>query len=343
MVRIWNIEMKMEVFVKLKFNAVAMLLCAVSMVLQGCGSGSGPVPADPVFLADPFILEQDGKFYAYGTDSDSGIAVYVSDDLEHWEGPCGAAEGGLALHKDDSWGDFWFWAPEVYRVGDRYVMTYSVQEHIAVAFSDSPLGPFRQEEPMQPYIPGQKGIDSHIFVDDDSSAWLYWVRWDLGNGNEIHVAPLSLDFRQLDTSAQKVCIVTRPDTWEAVPDGARVAEGPFVLKHGGLYYLSFSCNDYKSREYAVGYAVAPSPQGPWERYEGNPILHRQGGYVGTGHHSFLRTSKGKMYIVYHAHLSSDHIHPRKMLISPCSFVRSKDGPDVLSVGKKVIVPILHGN
>ena len=69
MVRIWNIEMKMEVFVKLKFNAVAMLLCAVSMVLTGCGSGSGPVPADPVFLADPFILEQDGKFYAYGTET----------------------------------------------------------------------------------------------------------------------------------------------------------------------------------------------------------------------------------------------------------------------------------
>ena len=327
---------KMKMMNKVLKVAIPALVLLSS---ASCRENSGMAQVDPVFLADPFILEHEGKFFAYGTDSDSGIAVYASDDLKHWEGPCGAAKGGLALHKDDSWGDYWFWAPEVYRTGDRFAMTYSVQEHISVAFSDSPLGPFRQEEPMMPFIPDQKGIDSHIFVDDDGSAWIYWVRWDLGNGNEIHMAPLSPDFRQIDTSLQKTCIVTLPGTWEAVPDGGRVAEGPFMLKHDGLYYLSFSCNDFRSKEYAVGYAVSSSPQGPWTRYEGNPILHRHGGFVGTGHHSFLITSKGKMYMVYHAHLSSDHIHPRKMLLSPCRFVRSKEGPDRLEVGSKTIIPL----
>ena len=317
-----------------------LLPLALSMLVlpYACGSSA---PADPVFLADPYILEHEGKFYAYGTDASDGITVLVSEDLRHWSGPCGASKDGLALHKDDSWGDHFFWAPEVYCIGGRFVMTYSVQEHIAVAFSDSPCGPFRQAGPMLPYLPGQQGIDSHIFIDGDGSAWMYWVRWDLGNGNEIHVAPLDADLSQLDTARQATCIVTRPGTWEAVPDGSRVAEGPFMLKHDGLYYLSFSCNDYRSQDYAVGYATAPSPTGPWTRYEGNPILHRHGGYAGTGHHSFLRTSGGKMYIVYHAHLSGDHIHPRRMLLSPCRFVPSDGGPDKIKVGTKIIVPTLR--
>lgn len=32
-----------------------------------------------------------------------------------------------------------------------------------------------------------------------------------------------------------------------------VAEGPFVLKHKGKYYLSYSANDTRSIYYAIGY------------------------------------------------------------------------------------------
>ena len=41
-------------------------------------------------LADPYILLDGGKYYAYGTRDDNGIRCYSSDDLRSWkyEGLC---------------------------------------------------------------------------------------------------------------------------------------------------------------------------------------------------------------------------------------------------------------
>ena len=272
-------------------------------------------PDDPnLFLADPFILEDDGIYYLYGTGSRNGIVVWRSVDLIHWEGPCGATEG-LALHRDDSWGERWFWAPEVYKIDGRYVMTYSVEEHIAIAESSSPLGPFVQDV-KKPLI-DEKGIDSHIFIDDDGSVHLYWVRFQ--GGNIIYTARMSRDLKTVDMSTARHCITPQRQTWERTDAEplANVAEGPFIIKRGDKYYLSYSCNHYQSPDYAVGWAVADKPEGPWIRYEGNPILLRHNGYIGTGHHAFLQTSSGKIYIVYHAHHSTQNIAPRRTLISEC--------------------------
>lgn len=289
-----------------------------------------------LYIADPYILEADGVFYAYGTHSRNGIEVYRSSDMKHWEGPCGAADGGLALHKDDSWGDRDFWAPEVYRIDGRYVMTYSVAQRIAIAFSDSPLGPFVQEE-QAVYTPDQNSIDSHIFIDDDGQAYMYWVRFGLGKGNEIRAAKLSPDLKSI-VSEQVECLCSQPGTWEVTDPKVRVSEGPFVLKHNGMYYLTYSCNHFQSQDYAVGYAVSENPLGPWKRYEGNPILHRHGGYYGTGHHSFLNTSDGMNWIVYHVHKNGEKVTPRKLLISPYRFEPQENGPDKIVIGKKIIAP-----
>lgn len=291
-------------------------------------------------LADPYVLEHDGIFYAYGTNSRDGIPVYRSKDLRSWEGPCGAAKEGLSLYKDDSWGDRKFWAPEIYPVGDGFVMTYSVDTRIALAYSDSPLGPFKQQEPHSVYIPEVNNIDSHIFVDDDGQAYMYWVEWGYGRGNEILVSKLSPDLKTL-YGERVECLQSQPNTWEVVPLNGeihRVAEGPYVLKHNGTYYLTYSCNTFKSPDYAVGYATSDSPLGPWKRYEGNPILHRHGGYVGTGHHAFLTTSKGDNYIIYHVHHDNSTLQPRKMLISPYKFEKQASGPDKLVIGKQIIKP-----
>lgn len=90
----------------------------------------------PVPLGDPFILLHNGTYYAYGTHSDEGIEVYISDNLKTWK------YKGLALNKKDSWADRWFWAPEVYEVNGKFYMYYSADEHICVAVADSPVGPY---------------------------------------------------------------------------------------------------------------------------------------------------------------------------------------------------------
>lgn len=88
-------------------------------------------------LADPYILLDGGKYYAYGTRDDNGIRCYSSDDQRSWK------YEGLALHKDNTTESIFFWAPEVYHLGDKYYMYYSANQRLFVATGDSPKGPFR--------------------------------------------------------------------------------------------------------------------------------------------------------------------------------------------------------
>ena len=130
-------------------------------------------------LADPFILLYDGVYYAYGTGAGSGIEVWTSRDLSTWERAKGNARDGLALHRTDVWGEKWFWAPEVYRLNDKFYMYFTAEEHICVATSDSPLGPFVQEK-RQPMIADEKCIDNTLFIDDDGRAYMYFDRFNDG-------------------------------------------------------------------------------------------------------------------------------------------------------------------
>ena len=132
----------------------AALVCAASLV--GCGGNNNstdevtPEKQPPVEvisttlpIADPYVLLYDGTYYAYGTSVGNGFEVYTSDDLETWK-----RSSALALSEKDSYGDHNFWAPEVYYVEKekKFYIFYSAEEHICVATSDSPYGPFVQDE-----------------------------------------------------------------------------------------------------------------------------------------------------------------------------------------------------
>ena len=302
---------------------------------QAASYGVGRAVEGQLMLADPFILEDDGWYYIYGTHAGDGIVVYRSQDMKSWSDRCGNAQNKLALHKDDVWGEKWFWAPEVYKVGDKYLMTYSAEEHICYAESNSPCGPFVQSE-KRPYLPQEKGIDSSIFVDDDGKAYMFWVRFT--GGNVIWVAEMSDDLHTVKLETARKLISVEEGTWEHRM--GRVAEGPMVIKNKGKYYLTFSCNDYRSPDYAVGFAVADSPMGPYERYRNNPIMHRHKGYAGTGHHALLKSRKG-LYMVYHAHFSPRRVQTRQTLIAPLKFERDKEAGKKmykLEVSEDLIIP-----
>lgn len=320
---------------------IKIILTSLFLICCSVGSISAAPKDNALFLADPFILENNGVFYIYGTSARNGIIVYKSSDLKNWKGPCGATEG-LALHKSNSWGSKNFWAPEVYKIGNRFLMTYSAEEQIAYAWSNSPTGPFINTD-KTPYL-NEKGIDSHIFIDNDGTPYMFWVRFD--GGNVIFQAEMSKDLKTIKMDTVKQIIKVREGTWEKTKSDpvANVAEGPFIIKRNNIYYLTYSCNHYQSPDYAVGYATASSLKGPWTRYDKNPILLNHGGYRGTGHHALLKTSKGKWYIVYHAHYSKDRVGPRRTLISPITFKKNRNGgPDSLEVSDEIIEPILKSD
>lgn len=267
--------------------------------------------------ADPYILNHDGKYYLYGTGGKRGIRVYQSDDLSNWSEAVGASNG-FALDSADVWGHRSFWAPEVYHLDGKFHMFYTVMSRLAIAESNSPLGPFVQKEkkPLHLDIPE---IDSHLFVDTDGKKYLYFVRFT--GGNEIWMGEMLDDLSGIKEETLTHCFgVSEP--WERTKKEpvARVAEGPFMLKHNNLYYLFYSANHFKSQDYAVGYAISESPFGPFRKYENNPVLVGDGKNIfGTGHHSFFKANSGQTYIVYHSHKSGNSVQPRTTCLDRCGF------------------------
>lgn len=306
-------------------------LMIITLLLFGLypspSNGQSPVP-----LGDPFIMLWEDRYYAYGTLAEDGIAVFISDDLETWSVP-EEANNGLALHKSDVWADKWFWAPEVYYVNGKFYMYYSADEHICVATSESPFGPFVQKI-KEPMITEEKCIDNSLFIDDDGRPYLLFDRFN--DGLNIWIAELENDLINLKMDTMRKCInVSQP--WEEVQ--ARVNEGSFIVKHENLYYMSYSGNHYKSQFYGIGYATSKNILGPWEKYEGNPIFQKPKNLVGVGHSSMFTDKNGQLRIVFHAHNSKTEINPRIMYISKVYF-KNTNGINTMGIDENFVTPVL---
>ncbi len=325
----------------MRANLLLPAVCGLTVSVCSCtpkgqnppddgGDGKKPVMVVEQFLpiADPSILYYDGTYYAYGTSSDAGFEAYYTEDenLKQWK-----RHPRLILARNDSYGDRWFWAPEVYynSANKTFYLYYSAEEHICVATGPSPLGPFTQtvKEPMR----SEKSIDSSLFIDDDGTPYLFFVRFT--DGNVIWAAELEDDLMTIKEETLTRCI-TASLPWETVQ--AKVAEGPSVLRRGDTYYMLYSANHYENVNYGVGYATAASPLGPWTKSDGNPIFQKpKAGLVGTGHGAPFVDAEGKLRYVFHAHSSTTAIHPRKMYITDMSIA----GGDVTLNKDTIISPL----
>jgi len=278
------------------------------------------------FLADPTVFYHKGVYYLYGTggenNRDSGFIVFTSTDKKKWQ------YGGFVLKKGESYGNKGFWAPQVFEYKGKFYMAYTANEHISIAEADSPLGPFTQKE-LKPLDTATRMIDPFIFF-DSGKIYLYHVR--LQEGNRIFVAALNDDLSAIQHATLKECI-NADLPWEDTQNAEwKVAEGPTALKHKGLYYLIYSANDFRNPDYAIGYAVADNPVGPWKKYGANPILSRKDiGTNGTGHGDVFMDGKGKMFYVFHLHNSNNKVSPRKTGMIEVKFKKEKGTPDKIVI------------
>ncbi len=271
----------------------------------------------------------------YGTvesDASQGFLVYTSSDLTSWQGPKGASNG-YALSKEDAFGTKGFWAPQVFYHQQKYYMAYTANEQIAIAESNSPLGPFTQAE-KAPLAAPVKQIDPFVYIGEDGAKYLYHVR--LTEGNRIFVAEMEDDFSAIRPETLRECVAAT-EPWENTAKAEwPVAEGPTVLKHKGRYYLTYSANDFRNPGYAVGYATSDSPLGPWMKHTGNPIISRKlVGATGTGHGDFVKDPKGDLLYVLHTHQSDSTVGPRKTAIVKAAFSSSPNAAaDELKIDEK---------
>ena len=304
----------------------SFLLTQVSFTTNSMASSK---EENPINQADPTIFFYDGVYYLYGTNdknaSDGFIVYHSTDKMKTW------TLKGTALRKGDSFGDRGFWAPHVWVHKGKFYMAYTANEKIAVAESDSPYGPFTQKNkvPIE-YKYGQ--IDPFVFIDDDGKKYMYYVRLD--GANKIWVAELNDDFLSMKEGTNVECITAQEGTWEHVNETkGKVAEGPTVVKHIGKYYLFYSANDFRLKDYAVGYAVSDNVYGPWTKFSGNPIIHQSNtGHAGSGHGDILKNADGSLLYVLHTHNSPAKVGPRKSAVIKLEAI-TKNGMTIFTAAK----------
>lgn len=297
-----------------------------ALIVAGMSPAIESVAQQPaIFLADPTIFKDKGKYYLYGTSSNQGFLVYESADLKTWRQPKDSTRR-LALKRGEAFGNSGFWAPQVFTFKGHYYMAYTANEQIAIAKASSPKGPFKQDSLVALSGTG-KQIDPFVFF-DDGKIYLYHVK--LQSGNRIFVTAMKPDLSDVIPGTEKECI-SSTEGWENTAGSAwPVAEGPTVLKHKNTYYLIYSANDFRNKDYAVGYATSNSPMGPWKKHTGNPIISRHIiGHNGTGHGDVFTNKKGQMHYVIHTHHSDNRVSPRATAVVRLEFKAVKDGEDVL--------------
>ena len=293
-------------------------------------SYTNPVQAG---CADPCVLFHDGLYYAYCTYSPDhptmprGIRLYTSANLAEWK------DEGFVITREKSWGDSRFWAPDIVQKEGEFYLYYAANTRICVAKAPHPQGPFQQigKVPMEPE---SIRIDAHVFQDTDGKNYFYYVHFD--RGNEIWGGELEDDMVSVKTDTLRR-MIQADQPWEQ--HQARIAEGPAMLKHDGVYYLTYSGSHFENPNYAVGYATSESPLGPWTKYEHNPIMKSTSYAHGTAHHGFTRSPDGReLFIVYHRHFSLTQTEPRAMGIDRVQFVERESGPDILEIHGPTATP-----
>ena len=294
-----------------------------------------------IYIADPSIFAENGKYYLTGTSEAKlhGFKLLKSDNLTEWKLSNQNAAGKLLGTSKDVFGERNFWAPQILKADNQYFLTYTANEHIAIAKSTSLTGPYTQTV-VQPIDSTAKNIDSYLFKDDDGKYYMYHVRFK--NGNFIWVAEFDFANGLLKKETLKQCL-RNDQVWEKTQayKSAPIMEGPTVVKLKGIYYLFYSANNFRSVDYAVGYATATSPYGPWTKHPQNPIIHRSIVHEnGAGHGDLFFDKQNNPYYVYHVHNSDSVVAPRKTRIAALQFnLNTRTGIyDISVIANKIIIP-----
>ena len=300
-------------------------------------------------IGDPFVMYDDasGKYYMYVTGG-SYFKCYSSETMQSW-----TSEGDSYVVSDKSFGVKNYWAPEVYKVKENYYMVYSAMNaegrySIGLAKANSPKGPFKDVYDSPLFAPDYSVIDASLLFDDDGRVYLFYSK-DCSE-NVVAGFKTSQSFgielkKDLSgTVGEPVLLSTPVFAWESNSGSTRWNEGPFVFKHGDIYYLLFSANYYATEHYSVGYATAKSPLGPYTKAKDNPLLRGDKLHTaGTGHCAITRSpDSSELYISYHSHNNPYDL--TKVNRIPCidKLVVCKDGTLKVSGPSFAIQPLPSG-
>lgn len=269
---------------------------------------------------DPVIIREGDTYYVFGTGGHY-ITSRTSKDLRHW-----TAAGSVIAAMPD-WalkavpGAQGMWAPDISYVNGEYRLYYAVStfgsNRSAIGLFTSPTldpkakdygwkdrGMVLMSTPEDDF----NAIDPNFIVDAEGRQWLALGSFWSG----IKLFPLDPGTGKPRAGTRPYSIARRP-----APAGAPdPVEAPFIIRHGGWYYLlasyDYCCKGVNSTYYTV---VSRSRKitGPYLGKDGSAMmmgggtvflradLQEEQRFRGPGHPGAFTDTDGTTYVVYHAY------------------------------------------
>lgn len=254
---------------------------------------------------DPFIFEDNGRFYLYVT-AGGGVEAYSADGLfDEWqyEGVVCSVEG---------WKNYW--APCIIKHAGKYYLYFSCEkegcfEWLHVAAGDGPLGPFEEKTCLFDRFT----IDAHV-VETSDGLFLFYAEDNRDGeriGTRVFVDRLLDPFTLAGIRKEIILPTFEEEIFKRnrFGDGKDwyCIEGPFWFREGEWQYVMYSAGCFENDSYHIGYAAAKSNEQDltaveFEKFSEDgrfaPVLIKNEIEEGTGHHSLIKY-EGQYYIIYH--------------------------------------------
>lgn len=248
-------------------------------------------------LRDPFVVVENGVYYAYGT----GWVCYKNSSGSlsgDW-----VSLGKVAVDPDDVVDCRW--APEVHRYGGKFYMftTYlsNVTHHkgCVILVADTPEGPFVPLTGRAITPADWECIDGTFYVDKDGQPWMVfvheWICTDDGCGR-MAAAKLADDLTHFISTPIELFRADDP-SWAH----GKVTDGCFLYPTADGQLLMLWSN-WDDAGYCVGIARSAdgTVDGTWTHDETLLYSKNMTGEYDGGHGMLFRDTDGQMYLSMHS-------------------------------------------
>lgn len=280
---------------------------------------------DKIHIRDPFILPDNKKYYLYGTRGSAnfgeayGFDVYVSDDLEYWDGPT-----EIFKASENFWGTENFWAPEVHKYRGRYYMLATFKSDKAcratqIFVSDTPVGPFRpiSDGPVTPRE--WECLDGTLYISKGGKPYMVFCReWLQVADGEIYAVPLTEDLKE--TAGEPILLIKASQPkWADKNRKNYITDGPFLYRtEDGNLLMLWSSIARGSYVEAVAYSDNGEITGNWEHCD-KPLFKCDG-----GHGMIFEDFNTEKYFVCHSPNVPPNEHPILKKIEECKSAGGKE-------------------
>ena len=201
-------------------------------------------------IRDPFVLPFKGKYYLYGTRSETafvgqayGFDVYISKDLENWEGPV-----EVFRRPEGFWSKKSYWAPEVHEYNGRFYMFATFADKhgglgTAVLISNEPAGPFTMWSDGYVTPKNWRCLDGTFYVDKTGTPYMIFCHeWREIRDGTICAMQLSKNLKNCIGSPIELFAASKARPFvKKYLFRNYVTDGPFLLRtEDGILHLLWS-------------------------------------------------------------------------------------------------------